>query len=110
MGIEQWPEKKQIKLEDEASSEILVADTGLGNKVWRLAMGRTILRRKKKRNNSSSKLQQKLPQQTLASEITNPFALLCSSRSQRKGTWCARCDVGLCIVPCFVEYYTKVNL
>jgi len=37
---------------------------------------------------------------------------LCSSRSQRKGTVykCARCDVGLCEVPCFAEYHTKVNL
>ena len=47
---------------------------------------------------------------TLASEITNPSALLCSSRSQREGTQCARCDVGLCVVPCFAEYQTKVNL
>jgi len=23
---------------------------------------------------------------------------------------CARCEVGLCMVPCFVEYHTKVNL
>ena len=37
---------------------------------------------------------------------------LCSSRGQRKGTMykCARCDVGLCMVPCFKEYHTKVNL
>jgi hypothetical protein len=42
-------------------------------------MWKTILRRRKKKsdnnNNSSSKPQQKLPQQTLASEITNPPAL-----------------------------------
>jgi len=37
---------------------------------------------------------------------------LCSSRDQRKGTVykCARCDMGLCVVPCFTEYHTKVNL
>src|SRR5215510_2721414 len=37
---------------------------------------------------------------------------LCSSRGQRKSTMykCARCDVGLCVVPCFKEYHTKVNL
>ena len=23
---------------------------------------------------------------------------------------CARCEVGLCVVPCFTEYHTKVNL
>ena len=36
---------------------------------------------------------------------------LCSSRSQRKGAVykCARCDVGLCMVPCFVEYHPFVN-
>ena len=37
---------------------------------------------------------------------------VCSSRGQRKGTLykCARCDVGLCVVPCFAEYHTQVNL
>ena len=37
---------------------------------------------------------------------------LCSSRGQRKRTVSkrARCDVGLCVVPCFEEYHTKVNL
>ena len=37
---------------------------------------------------------------------------LCSSRGQREGAMykCARCDVGLCVVPCFEEYHTKVNL
>ena len=37
---------------------------------------------------------------------------LCSSRSQRKRKVykCARCNVGLCVVPCFKEYHTTVNL
>jgi len=37
---------------------------------------------------------------------------LCSSHGQRKTTVykCAKCDVGLCMVPCFAEYHTKVNL
>ena len=37
---------------------------------------------------------------------------VCSSHGQRKRTvyMCARCDVGLCVVPCFAEYHTKVNL
>jgi len=37
---------------------------------------------------------------------------VCSSHGQRKGTMykCARCDVGLCVVPCFEEYHTKVNM
>jgi len=37
---------------------------------------------------------------------------LCSSRSQRKGTVykCARFDVGLCVLPSFEEYHTKVNV
>jgi hypothetical protein len=78
--------KKINKIEEEASSEILAADTDSGNQVRRLAIGKTIMRRRKKRNSSSSKPQQKLPQQTLASEITNPSALPCSFRSQRKGT------------------------
>ena len=37
---------------------------------------------------------------------------LCSSRGQRKTTdyKCTKCDVGLCVVPCFTEYHTQVNL
>ena len=37
---------------------------------------------------------------------------LCSARGVRKGTVykCAKCDVGLCVVPCFAEYHTKENL
>jgi hypothetical protein len=37
---------------------------------------------------------------------------LCCSHSQRKGTvcQCSRCGQGLCVVPCFAEYHTKVNL
>jgi hypothetical protein len=37
---------------------------------------------------------------------------LCSSRGQGKDTMykCTRCDVGLCVEPCFEEYHTKVNL
>ena len=37
---------------------------------------------------------------------------LSSSRGHRKTTVykCAKCDVGLCVVRCFAEYHTKVNL
>ena len=48
----------------------------------------------------------------LAKSSTELRCRLCSSRGQRKGTIykCTRCDVGLCVVPCFEEYHTKVNL
>jgi len=47
-----------------------------------------------------------------AKSSTKLCCRLCSSRGQRKGTTykCTRCDVGLCVVPCFKEYHTKVNL
>jgi len=37
---------------------------------------------------------------------------VCSARGQRKGTVykCAKCNVGLCVVPCFADYHTKTNL
>ena len=41
---------------------------------------------------------------------TQMHCRLCSSRGQKKGTQCARCDMGLCMVPCFVEYHTNINL
>jgi len=47
-----------------------------------------------------------------AKSSTQPHCRLCSSRGQRKRTAykCARCDMRLCVVPCFEEYHTKVNL
>ena len=44
--------------------------------------------------------------------LTQLHCRVCSTCGQRKGTRykCARCDVGLCVVPCFEEYHTKVNL
>jgi hypothetical protein len=35
---------------------------------------------------------------------------LCSSCGHRRGTECARYDMGQCVVPCYAEYGTKVNL
>ena len=37
---------------------------------------------------------------------------LCSSRGHRKTTVykCAKCEVAMCLVPCFAEYHTKANL
>ena len=37
---------------------------------------------------------------------------LCPSCWKRKGTVykCTRCDMSLCVVPCFVEYHTRVTL
>ena len=34
---------------------------------------------------------------------------ICSDRGQRKTTIykCAKCDVGLCVVPCFADYHTN---
>ena len=62
-------------------------------------------------NNNSSQPQQKYPEETMASKI-NPLLCFLCSRRQRRGTVykCARLDVGLRVVPCFVEYHTKVNL
>ena len=36
---------------------------------------------------------------------------VCSERGQRNTTIykCAKCDVGLCVVPCFASYHTKTN-
>jgi len=47
-----------------------------------------------------------------AKSSTKLHCHLCSSHGQRKGIvyQCARCDVGLCVVPCFMEYHTRVNL
>ena len=46
-----------------------------------------------------------------AKSSTHLWCCLCSSHGQRKRTVykCTRCDMGLCVVPCFEEYQTKVN-
>jgi hypothetical protein len=80
---------EKIKLMEEAISEILIADTRLGIKKC-------------------------FPTQELqAREIIHPTPLLSVFFLwPEKGTMykCARCDVGLCVVPCLAEYHTKVNL
>ena len=45
-----------------------------------------------------------------AKSFTHLRCRLCSSRSQRKRTVykCTRCDVGLCVVPCFEEYHRNL--
>jgi hypothetical protein len=99
--------KKKIKLEEEAISEIQVADTAseLGaeaSDVNRLVSG---IRRRRRRGTTittASRHNKHWP--------ANPTALPCSSHSQRKGTQHTRCDMGMCVVPCFTEYHTKVNL
>jgi len=73
---------EKIKLDEEAISEILVTDTD---------------------SESGS----------AASDFENYsiYCCLCSC-GQRKHTVykCATCDMSLCMVPCFEEYHTKVNL
>ena len=65
--------------------------------------------------------QQQQPQLQASAEVTitnsgqqnyQPTCRQCFSRGQRKGVVykCARCDVGLCVVPCCAEYHTKINL
>ena len=81
----------------------------LRNKVQKLAMLEDDFEEEEK--NNSSRPQQKYPEVTMASKI-NPLFCFLRSQGQRRGTVykCARCDVGLCVVPCFAEYHTKVNL
>ena len=82
--------------------------TRLRNKVRKLAMLEDDF---EEEENNSSQPQQKYPEETMASKIDPLLCFLCS-HGQRWGTVykCARCDVGLCAVPCFVKYHTKVNL
>jgi hypothetical protein len=74
-----------MKFEEEADSGIVVADTNSGNHVRRLAIWKTIFRRKNERNNNSSgsKPHQKSPQQTLASEVTNPAVRVLLAAKER---------------------------
>ena len=83
--------------------------TRLRNKVRKLAMLEDDFEEEEK--NNSSQPQQKYPEETMASKINTLLCFLCS-RGQRRSTVykCAKCDVGLRVVPCFAEYHTKVNL
>jgi len=98
-----------MKLGEEAISEILVADTDTESGA------EAIWRKKKKRdnNNSSSKPQQSRHNKHWpAKSSTQLRCCLCSSHGQRMGTVrkCARCDMGMHMVPCFTEYHTKLTL
>jgi hypothetical protein len=106
VGIKQWPGKK-IKLEEEAISEILVADTDSESGA--------------KASDVEDYFEgEEEQQQQQASEevtITNTSqrnhqpncAAICVLLAAKERAQCARCDMGLCVVPCFTEYHT-VNL
>jgi len=85
--------RKKIKLEEEAISEILVADT--------VSESKYVLRLESHHNKHWP-----------AKSSTQLRCCLHSSHGQRKGKVykCARRDVGLCMVPCLAEYHIKVNL
>ena len=98
--------RTKIKLEEEAISEILVADTTL-------ELGAEASDVEDQFEEEKDKQQQQASAEVTITNIgqwTQLRCLLYSSRGQRKGTQCARCDVGLYVVPCFAEYHTKVNL
>jgi len=50
--------------------------------------------------------------QDWSAKSTQLHCRVCSSRHQRKTTVdkCVKCDIGLCMVSCFMDYHTKVNL
>jgi len=103
--------KKQIKLEDEVNSEILVADTNSesgaeASNVRRLFWGR------RGTTTTTASLSRSPHNKHWPAKSTQLCCRLRSSRSQRKGTVhkCTKYDVGLCVVPCFAKYHTKVNL
>jgi len=106
--------RKKKKLKEEAINEILVADTNSESgaeasdvedyfEEEEVAAAVVMMRR---RSLSRSCHNKHWP----AKSSTQLRCCLCFSRGQRKGTLykCARCDVGLCVVPCFIEYHTKI--
>ena len=84
---------EKIRLEEEAISDILIADTRL---------------RIKKCFPTQESQEQHWP----AKSSTQLRCRLCPFCGQGKDTVykCARCDVGLCVMPCLAEYHTKVSL
>jgi len=97
-----------MKLEEEAISEILVGDTALqsgakGSNVMRLVWGRRGTTTTAAASLSRSSHNKQWP--VKSTHCSAVCVLAAKERAQ-----CARCDVGLCVVPCFMEYHTKVNL
>jgi molybdopterin converting factor small subunit len=100
----QSPAREKIKFEEEAFSKILVADTvsELGSEASEVE---DWFEEQRQQQQSSAEVSI-----TNTGQRTPLRCRLCSSRGQRKGTQCARGDVGLCVVLCFAKYHTKVNL
>jgi len=97
--------REKIKLKEKTISEILVADTTseLG------AAASNVVEEEEAEEQQQQQASAEVAI-TNTGQQTQLHCRLCSSRSQRKGTWCATCDMGLCMVPSFAEYHTKVNL
>ena len=103
MGFEQWPEK-----EEESISEILLADTALDSGV-KASDIRSLFSGGRRRGTTAaaslSRSHHNKHWQVNPNALPSVFFL-----RPKKSTQCARFDMGLCVVPCFVEYHTKVNL
>jgi len=103
---------REIKLEEEANSEILVADADSGESGVEASDGEDYFEEEEEEKQQQQQ-QQQAPAEVATTNTGQRHQTICAavfSRGQRKGTKCARCFVGLCIVPCFADYSTKVNL
>jgi hypothetical protein len=120
VGLEQWPGKRKIKLEEEPISEILVAGTDSETGAEPSDVEDCFEEEEEEEEEEGEQQQQQQQQQASAKvTITNTsqrnhqpnFAAVCVLlASQERAVYkCARCDMGPCVVPCFAEYHTKVN-
>ena len=110
MGIEQWPVKK-VKLEEKAISEILVADTDSGSGAEASNVEDCFEEEEEQQQQQASAevaitdIGQQNHQPTCAA-----VCVLLAAKERAQCIKCTRCDVDLCVVPCFTEYHTEVNL
>jgi hypothetical protein len=112
--------REKIKLQEEAISEILVANTDSESGAEASDVEDYFEEEEEEEEEEAAATTTTLTAASLSRSRHNkhwpaksPTQLCChpcSSCGQRKGTQCTICDVGLCVVPCFAQYPTKVNL
>jgi hypothetical protein len=103
---------KKIKLEEEAISEIPFADANSESGVEASDVEEYLEEKEKEEE------QQQQQQGSVEVAVTNTgqrnhqynCAAVCVLLAVKEKAQCARCDMDLCVEPCFAEYHTKVIL
>jgi len=66
--------------------------------------------KEEEKNNNSQPASAEVAIENNGQQNQHSCSAVCVLFATKERAQCTRCDVGMCVVPCFLEYHTKVNL